>query len=160
MAFSFRKFPLYDVKFTYDGTWGNFKYIVPFHGTSSGVASPRIWGGKMFDFRRITLFCLEKPLSKHRMTIFSRNLGGYGPFGPPGYAYGAKSRLVDFPWEPYSNGQTWLFHSVKEMTHRILSKGIMNNLWKKISGVQTLKKRFVTHVFIVFWRLTQKNFQE
>jgi len=24
----------------------------------------------MFDFRRITLFCLEKRLSKHKMTAF------------------------------------------------------------------------------------------
>jgi len=30
----------------------------------------------MFDFRRITLFCLEKRLSTHKMTIFSNNLGG------------------------------------------------------------------------------------
>ena len=36
----------------------------------------------MFDFRRITLFCLEKRLSKHEMTIFSNNLGGHGPFVP------------------------------------------------------------------------------
>ena len=50
----------------------------------SGVASPKTWvGGKMFDFRRITLFCLEKRLSKHKMTIFSKNLGGHGPFSPP-----------------------------------------------------------------------------
>jgi len=32
-------------------------------------------GAKMFDFRRITLFCLEKRLSKHEMTIFSKNVG-------------------------------------------------------------------------------------
>jgi len=44
-------------------------------------------GAKMFDFRRIALFCLEKRLSKHKMATFSKNLGGYGPFGPPGYAY-------------------------------------------------------------------------
>ena len=37
----------------------------------------------MFDFRRITLFCLEKRLSKHKMTIFSKNLGDYGLFCPP-----------------------------------------------------------------------------
>jgi len=41
----------------------------------------------MFDFRRITLFCSEKRLSKHKMTIFSKNLGEHGPFGPPGYTY-------------------------------------------------------------------------
>jgi len=38
----------------------------------------------MFDFRRITLFCLEKRLSKHRITIFSKNFGeGVAPFAPP-----------------------------------------------------------------------------
>jgi len=37
----------------------------------------------MFNFRRITLFCLEKRLSKHKMTIFSKNLGGMAPLAPP-----------------------------------------------------------------------------
>jgi len=37
----------------------------------------------MFDLRRITLFCLEKRLSKHKMTMFSKHLGGHGLFGPP-----------------------------------------------------------------------------
>jgi len=32
-------------------------------------------GAKMFAFGRITLFCLEKRLSKHKMTICSKNLG-------------------------------------------------------------------------------------
>ena len=40
-------------------------------------SQPKILGGaKMFDFRRITLFCLKKRLSKHKMTLFSKNLGG------------------------------------------------------------------------------------
>jgi len=48
----------------------------------------------MFDFRRITLFCLEKRLSKHKMAVFSKNfLGGHGPFGPPGYDYGSNTDL-------------------------------------------------------------------
>jgi len=34
---------------------------------TSGVASPEIWGAKIFDFRQITPFCLEKCLStKHK----------------------------------------------------------------------------------------------
>jgi len=48
----------------------------------SGVASPKIWGrgkkfwgGKMFDFRRITLFRWEKRFSKHKITIFSKHFG-------------------------------------------------------------------------------------
>jgi len=45
----------------------------------------------MFHFRQITLFCLEKRLSTHKMTLCSKNLGGYGPFVPPGYAYGLKT---------------------------------------------------------------------
>jgi len=56
--------------------------------TISDVASPEIWGGKMFDFRQITLLCLEKRFSKHKITILSKNLGGNGPFVPPVYAYG------------------------------------------------------------------------
>jgi len=42
----------------------------------------------MFDFRRIPLFCVEKRLSKHKMTIFSKNLGeAMAPLASPGYAY-------------------------------------------------------------------------
>ena len=36
----------------------------------------------MFDIRRITLFCLEKRLSNHKMIVCSKNLGGHGFFGP------------------------------------------------------------------------------
>jgi len=55
--------------------------------TSSGVASPKTLGGKMFDFRGITLFYLEKRLSKHKMAIICKYLWeGHVPF-PPGYAY-------------------------------------------------------------------------
>jgi len=43
--------------------------------------------GEMFDFSRITLFCLEKRLSKHKRTIFSKNLGAMVHLAPPGYAY-------------------------------------------------------------------------
>jgi len=51
---------------------------------SSGVARPEIWGGaKMFDFRQITLFSLEKRLSKHKMTAVSKNFWGAWPLSPP-----------------------------------------------------------------------------
>jgi len=55
---------------------------------TSGVASRKFWGGekngvgKMFSTRRITPFSLQKRLSKHKMTIFSKNFGVYGPFAP------------------------------------------------------------------------------
>jgi len=48
----------------------------------------------MFDFRRITLFSLEKRLSKHKMNIFSKHLVGLWPLSPPpGYAY-AITRVI------------------------------------------------------------------
>jgi len=56
---------------------------------SSGAASTKIWrgqkfvGSKMFDFSRITLFCLKKRLSKRKITIFFKTLGGHVLFGPP-----------------------------------------------------------------------------
>jgi len=33
----------------------------------------------MVDFRRITLLCLGHRFSKHKMTICSKNLGGWAP---------------------------------------------------------------------------------
>jgi len=49
----------------------------------------------MFDSWRMTLFCLEKRPSKHKITIFSKIWAGgsYGPFRPPGYAYNPKSEI-------------------------------------------------------------------
>ena len=60
----------------------------------SSVANPKFWegkkcGGKILDFRLATVFCMGYRLSKHKMTIYSKTLGGgHGPVGPPGYAYG------------------------------------------------------------------------
>jgi len=68
----------------------------------------------MFHFRRITLFCLEKRLSKHKMTIYSTNLwGGMAPlalpwlrlcFGPPLGNFlrtplNATLNLITFSWD-------------------------------------------------------------
>jgi len=61
----------------------------------SGVASPKTWeapnkfgAGKMLDFWRITLFCLEERLSRHKMTMFFEIFwGGMAALAPPAYAY-------------------------------------------------------------------------
>jgi len=47
------------------------------------LGAKNVGGAKMFDFRRITIFCLEKRVSRHKMTVFSKNLGGHDPFAPP-----------------------------------------------------------------------------
>jgi len=53
------------------------------------VGAKKFGGGQIFDFRCKTLFCLEKRLSKHKMTIFSKHFGGPWPLWPtPDYAYG------------------------------------------------------------------------
>jgi len=42
----------------------------------------------MFDFRQIALFCSDKRLWKHKLTIFSKYLLGAWPLRPlPGYTY-------------------------------------------------------------------------
>jgi len=50
---------------------------------SKNLGEQKILGAKIFDFRRITLFCLEKRLSKHKMTIFSKMLGEPWLLCPP-----------------------------------------------------------------------------
>jgi len=41
----------------------------------------------MVDFSRITLFCLEKRVSKHTITIFLKIRRGMAPLASLGYAY-------------------------------------------------------------------------
>jgi len=51
-------------------------YVWIYH---SGVASLKFWGGKIFNFRQITLFCMGYHLSRHKMTIYAKHFGGHGP---------------------------------------------------------------------------------
>ena len=60
-----------------------YQYLFPGYQWRS---QPKNCGcGKMFGFRRITLFCLEKRLLSTKW-LHSKNLGGMAPL-PPGYAY-------------------------------------------------------------------------
>ena len=80
-------------------TFSVFKVVYhehPFAFSSSAMSAvvggtTNFWGAEMFDFRRTTLFCLEKRLSKHKMTICSKNLGGVAPLPTPVYAYVCQS---------------------------------------------------------------------
>jgi len=68
-----------------DENLGSFvKPIVTLQTSNISVTKwqKKILGEKMFDLRRITLFCLEKRLWKHKMTTFSKNLGGALPLWP------------------------------------------------------------------------------
>ena len=54
----------------------------------SGVASPKIWGqklwgGNMFDFRRITLFCLENASQSTKCQCFLKIWGAWPLWPPP-----------------------------------------------------------------------------
>jgi len=64
----------------------NIKQFKPYSSVRSqpkNLVGQKIGGTQMCDFRRITLFCLEKRFSKHRITIISNNLGRHGPFDLP-----------------------------------------------------------------------------
>jgi len=63
---------------------------------------------KMFNFRRITIFCSEKRLSKHTMTICSKNLGGMAPLLPPGYAYALEPRRKFSAYATVPNIARWI----------------------------------------------------
>jgi len=62
----------------------------------------------MFDIWRITILCLGYRLSKHKMTICSKNIwGGHGPLG---YAYGLKNMIFAKEirqTELFRTGQGW-----------------------------------------------------
>jgi len=48
------------------------------------------WGGKVYDFRRITLLFGKTPLKAQNDYIFQKFAGDHGPFASPrGYAYGS-----------------------------------------------------------------------
>jgi len=73
-------------------------------GPSSGVASSKFLGANIFDFKRITLFCLEKRFSMDEMTIFSEIGGGHGPFDSLlGTPMGHSSWLI-WPLHKYVTG--------------------------------------------------------
>jgi len=46
----------------------------------SGVASPKFFLGKYFDFKRVTVFCLGHRLSKYKSTRYARNSGRMAPW--------------------------------------------------------------------------------
>jgi len=57
------------------------------------LGGQKFGGVKMFDFRRITLFCLEKRLFKAQNGYIFKKIGGHGPSGPPGYACDSQRNL-------------------------------------------------------------------
>jgi len=48
----------------------------------SGVASPKILGGQNVWFQANNTILFKKRLSKHKMTVFCKNLGGMAPLAP------------------------------------------------------------------------------
>jgi len=66
----------------------------------------------MFELRRITLFCLEKRLSNHKMTVFSKKWGVHGLFAPPGYAYDVPGNVYGFWLNTSSRNEEYLNGSI------------------------------------------------
>ena len=74
----------------------------------------KFWAAKMSDFRRITLFCLEKRLSKYKMTICSKNWGGIAPLAPLA--------------TPMSNN-TYSFATTSTELNKILQCTVLESFW-------------------------------
>jgi len=58
-------------------------------GLASGVANPKLWGGKWLTLGKQQHFCLGR-FSKQKMARYSMlKFGARGHLAPPGYAYGS-----------------------------------------------------------------------
>jgi len=77
---------------------------------------------KMFNFRRITLFCLEKRLSYHKMTIFATNLGeGIAPLALPWLRLCFGPPLGNFLRTPLTLMQVWRCFTVSPLRSTCLA---------------------------------------
>ena len=107
-----------------------------------GVASPKIGASKMFDFRRITLFCWEKTPLKAQNDYVSQNFWeAMAPFAPPGYAY------VKIP----------IFHNFfrfKILTKDAIHKRLYINQHSYL--LQTKKPQHTKTLFYLTFRLMRK----
>jgi len=80
------------------------------HVSISGAVSPNIFLLKSEQQYLVWV----TTLSKHKTTIYARNLGGHGPLPPPGYAYGFKLYLFRFWWlAPSGTFFSWLCIFIK-----------------------------------------------
>jgi len=79
----------------------------------------------MFDFRRITLFCLEKRLSKHKWPYFLKIWRAW-PLWPPGYA--CVHNPGEHPGLTFWNMLT-LNYTRKENEHKVRKKLPFFNMW-------------------------------
>jgi len=41
-------------------------------GTASGIANPKLWGGKCLNLGKQQHFCLGRHFSKHKMTRYAK----------------------------------------------------------------------------------------
>ena len=114
--------------------------LLPASHYTQWLSQPKNLGGrKMFDFRRIALFCCEKRLSRHKMTIFSRNFGGAWPLWLSlGYAYDytAERTIV----EAFRKVRDCL--TVNELHHTVIYSH--SNIFVFICGIFSRK---------TFWRI-------
>jgi len=89
-------------------------------------------GKKMFDFRRITLFCLGYRISRHKMSISSKNWGVMAPCSS-GYTYACPliNECKTKNW--YIALQVYLKHPKNGRFFRRISLLLQNfseNLWQ------------------------------
>jgi len=70
---------------------------------------------------------MEKRLSKHKKTIFSENLGGHGPFGPPWLRLWTRL-TVSYP-DHMMKEQTRLFFKVQYHQHQSIDCYSLNIAW-------------------------------
>ena len=137
----------------YQGKKFELSLLVSF--VTSGVASPKIggkqiWGLKIFDFRRITLFCLEKRHLKHKMTLCSKNWGAWPlwpPLATPMFVTGLPTTATPCNVSPTRQRSSWA--KIGKNPCRFWQG------WEKLGYFQ----KNVTHLFFLntFWGFLKRN---
>ena len=111
----------------------------------------------MFDFRRITLFCLEKRLSKHKMTIFSKNFRGAWPLCPPlAMPTHLKELAENFdryfpPHEDPRKGSLWISNPFAEDNHSCNLNSCVKECLAELCCDTTLLSKYKMQSLAQFW---------
>jgi len=106
-------------------------------------------GAKMSDFRRITLFCLEKRLSKHKMTICSKNVGGTWPLCPLATPMVGSNDFKSASLVSVLEMSIWE-HFLKSLSHFCPHSGFMLQPTGSFCHVMVAKKQFSSSFSV--WR--------
>ena len=112
---------------------------------NSGVASPKIWGVKVYDFRWITLFLFGKtPLKAQNDYIFQTFWEGMAPLAPLATPMQGNSIFLSF-WD--FSDQFWFFLTCKYSITRLIRHRLIRQFAEFVT-FSSVPAEFLSFVYI------------